>query len=332
MKPDKPFKTYSELIEKLRSVNGLQIDDVRFAENVLRNVSYYDLINGYKDCFQDKNERYLKGISVEYLFVFHEFDRSFENILMKYSLYVETRFKNILSYTLSQRFGVHQDMYLDSANFIKPKNAKQSNKKAKTLDSLREICAPHFNDQPSKHYNKYHNHTPPWILFKNANWALCADLYSLLKPAEKQEVVNQMIDIECKSDYKNELLSNSLYTVRKFRNKIAHPSKFITFLVPIRKTLLYRNLKQEFGCTLLKEIDFQSSTKGRDVYAMILSLLMLIGDPYRAGQFSREIQALLANLAADDAYDIWQRYSKVTGIPVDLVDRIKNYFVKKYGN
>lgn len=328
MNYDKPFKTYSELIDKLRSVNGLIINDIDFAEKVLRNVSYYDLINGYKECFQDKNERYHKGITIEYLFAFHEFDRSFENILMKYSLFIETRFKNTLSYTLSKRYGVHQDEYLASSNFTEPKNKKQIEQKTKTLKELKQICSPKFKDQPSKHYNKHHNHTPPWILFKNALWSLCSDLYSLLKKEDKQEIVRQMIDINC---YQNEhrLLANALYIVRKFRNKIAHPSKFITFLVHPHRSLIYRDIMDEFAGTLLKSSDFRSMNKGRDVYAMIISLVLLMGDPFRVAQMTKEIRVIIALLEDDNTLDIWQTYCSVTGIPVDLTDRLKAYLIKK---
>ena len=42
---DKPFKTYEQLLELLESRNFI-IDDKTFAIDVLKNISYYTLING----------------------------------------------------------------------------------------------------------------------------------------------------------------------------------------------------------------------------------------------------------------------------------------------
>ena len=47
LKIAKPFKTYEEQIELLKS-RGLTIKDECFARHVLQYMSYYDLINGYK--------------------------------------------------------------------------------------------------------------------------------------------------------------------------------------------------------------------------------------------------------------------------------------------
>ena len=47
---DKPFKTYEQLLELLESRNFI-IDDKTFAIGVLKNISYYTLINGYYHIF-----------------------------------------------------------------------------------------------------------------------------------------------------------------------------------------------------------------------------------------------------------------------------------------
>ncbi len=47
---DKPFKTYDEQIKILLSRN-INIPDYDFARMVLSSLSYYTIINGYKDTF-----------------------------------------------------------------------------------------------------------------------------------------------------------------------------------------------------------------------------------------------------------------------------------------
>lgn len=48
----KPFLDYSSQIRHLQN-NGLTIDNPEVAINILKKVSYYSLINGYKDVFKN---------------------------------------------------------------------------------------------------------------------------------------------------------------------------------------------------------------------------------------------------------------------------------------
>lgn len=47
--PDKPFKTYNEQISILKSRNVYIKNEVT-VKQCLTDISYYSLINGYKDC------------------------------------------------------------------------------------------------------------------------------------------------------------------------------------------------------------------------------------------------------------------------------------------
>lgn len=58
---DKPFKDISQQVEVLQN-KGLIILDPVLAENILMTVSYYDLVNGYKEVFIKK--RYILKIPV----------------------------------------------------------------------------------------------------------------------------------------------------------------------------------------------------------------------------------------------------------------------------
>lgn len=62
----KPFKTVEEQIEILKS-RGLIIQDEERALFFLKNNNYYELINGYKDFFidKDKTEQEKKDVDIE---------------------------------------------------------------------------------------------------------------------------------------------------------------------------------------------------------------------------------------------------------------------------
>lgn len=57
--PDKPFKTYNEQISILKSRN-VYIKNEETVKQCLTDISYYSLINGYKDLFDsDINGKFL---------------------------------------------------------------------------------------------------------------------------------------------------------------------------------------------------------------------------------------------------------------------------------
>ena len=66
---DKPFRTYDEQISYLKTCHGLDIHDADFARRVLRSISYYDIINGYKDSFME-GDKFKPHISIEFLYQF----------------------------------------------------------------------------------------------------------------------------------------------------------------------------------------------------------------------------------------------------------------------
>lgn len=50
---DKPFKSYEEQLNKLKMDYKLKIEDEKYALKMLRTISYYNIVNGYKECFME---------------------------------------------------------------------------------------------------------------------------------------------------------------------------------------------------------------------------------------------------------------------------------------
>ena len=119
----KPFRTYNELILKLEKDYNLKINNPEFGIQALKTISYYDLINGYKEIFL-LNGKFHNDMDLLQLFKFSVFDKDFQNILFKYSIYVENIFKTKLAYVLSKKYGVDIPRYLSLKNFIKLNHKK----------------------------------------------------------------------------------------------------------------------------------------------------------------------------------------------------------------
>lgn len=311
--PDKPFKNLDELVDILESRN-LIIENRDQAKEILLTFSYYDLINGYKDLFMI-NDTFKDNISLSYLNLFSMFDRTLQNTLFQYSVLVETSFKTALSYVISSKYGVFEDEYLRKDNYIRSNNSKT----IKLLEDIKQVYRQPYRwmSQPTKHYRKTKNHIPPWILFKNISFDQSIKLYEILRPQDKEEVCRFMLDFETDAEKQKELLKVSLNLVRRFRNKIAHNLKFISYLDPtysINKSLLKSS---RYECMF----DEQSYN---NVYSMIISLNVLVKNIFIKSHLNSSIVILMNSFKN---YDIIEYYCKKTGIPLDFEERIKRYTI-----
>lgn len=66
---DKPFKTFNEQIDILEKKYNLVIESREMAFTALQSLTYYDLINGYKDVFL-VNDKFKPGVSIGFLHMF----------------------------------------------------------------------------------------------------------------------------------------------------------------------------------------------------------------------------------------------------------------------
>lgn len=325
--PDKPYKTVDELISLLIE-RGLYIGDKQFAKEALSSLSYYDLINGYKNFFM-RNDRFIKGTSIEELYDFRIFDLEMQNILIKYSMLVENRFKNILAQYLAKHCGVHQDEYLD--NFHYAIGNKPKDKFDNTLKDIRDAYQKympdelHKIDQPTQHYVKRHNHIPPWILFKNVTFSSTIDLFSFLNGRAKQDISYELLGTRRPEiDYK--LALGCLYTVRKFRNSIAHNLNFIGFRLNTRQAVSRNELENEFLGTLIKRDDSKDSAKG-DPYSMILAMTLLLKESKLVSSLHNDIVQLMVRIPNE--YGTVAKYVKFTHIPADFATRCQDFYNDK---
>lgn len=125
---DKEYCTYEELLDILKSRNLIIQDDLR-ATHILKSASYYDLVNGYKECFMHESpvksnpnltvEKFNSETSIENLYTFYWLDRGVQNVLFKYSAHIENYLKNILSDIIAQNISVDDHEYLNPKFYFK---------------------------------------------------------------------------------------------------------------------------------------------------------------------------------------------------------------------
>lgn len=330
---DRPFKTYSEQIDILVNKYGLSVNSRDFAEIALKTMTYYDLINGYKDCFME-NEKFYPGLSIEFLYTFSFADKTLQTVLFKYSTIVENSFKSKLAYVLSERFGVCQDTYLDESNYYK------SNGKI-TFQHIKQHCVNIYDTsnprqriipQPTRHYVENHNHIPPWILFKNVTFGNSINLIKLFKRPEKEMLANLILPNNNLSyDEKISFILSALNIIRNFRNVIAHNLKFVTYKSikrPLSPKITIKYLPKE----LIGWSDYNKSCRGADdIYADILSIISVLGDECMVNCFCHELLDCIYVINAFEKQgrtDILKYYMNITNLPMNLEDRLNKYINK----
>lgn len=257
MSYDRPFLTYDQQIQKLENDYKLHSGDYDFAKKILSTISYHSIINGYKEIFTT-NGKLEYNMDISTLYSLYKFDRDFQTILFKYSVYVENYFKTKMAYLIAKNISEDHLIYLEESSTVQVNGkwqkrmhyispySKHKRSVTSTLKNLKGIYTNSPVDEPTLHYKKKHNHIPPWILFRNAHFTDIIDLYSFLNSNDKDEICDSYIPTSCGVPNRKEVIKNALSLVRKFRNKIAHDLKFASSRFPKKQTYNKRYCENSF--------------------------------------------------------------------------------------
>lgn len=331
--PDKPFKTFRELVEHLQHEHDLSVMDPVWAENALRVIPYYDLINGYKDLFM-VNDKFHQPMNFEYLYLFHAFDRQLQNVLFAFSNLVEDYFKNNLAYILAKNFGVFQNEYLSKRNYLTSKGYITYEKTYKQIistyiDKTGNKKAMDKIDEPTAHYAYKHNHIPPWILLKNVSFSNAINLFTLLRPVQKEELVNMIISAHLTTDQKIQILQYTLTLIRKCRNTIAHNLKFISFdCERYSSSLNHKSIKKFIPNELLSWQDIRNDVGIHDIYAYVCFSMALIPNSIEKRILLENLSIFLNSYTKDKNpvhQDVLDKYLHFTKIPTNIITRLYQY-------
>lgn len=323
---DKPFKTYDEQIDILSNKYGLEIKNRKFAVTAIQSLTYYDLINGYKEIFM-KDDRFLPDTSIEYIYSLYIIDKHIQSLLFEYSTIVENAFKSKLAYVIAENFGVCEHDYLDPENYFKSNNKIY-------FSNVQEACFNIFSGknpipQPTKHYCTYHNHIPPWILFKNLSFSKSINLFQLLKPNEKYQLVKLLVPSD-KVSYTDSVtfIINSLNIIRSYRNKIAHNLKFLTYKSPTN-SISPKTITKLIPKTLITWKDINKNHRGvNDIYAYMLCLLYLLQDPFLRSLFAGNLLNAFSGIEKTNNqkfHKAFSAYYQITNVPENFPVRLRNY-------
>ncbi|MEG2651576.1 MAG: Abi family protein [Eubacterium sp.] len=326
---DKPFKTYAEQMELIRSKNVL-IKDTEFAEQALRNISYYTLINGYKNTFlsEDGSERFIDGVTIELLYTIHLLDNSFNNILFKNILYIERSLKTKLSYIVGRDYSICCASKLDLDNlddYFHPNHYIQNRQRTNTLIDLRKSVDRCRHNTSTYYYKCQKNHIPPWIFVNDIPFGMAIRWYSILKSSAKDEICNEFIKEPLTLEDKKEFINNAFALLKDFRNGIAHGNK--TFAHIVSSNLPKRQSLQLSPEIITSESECNSIIENKNsIFSAIISIMILLNDPYLLFGFVKDFVSLFGFYEEEDSDFAGKTVYEVFGLPNDIAKRLFSYW------
>jgi abortive infection bacteriophage resistance protein len=277
----KIFLNYNQQIDKLKNEKNLQIDDILYAKEILRQTSYYSLIGGYKDIFKNPTtKKYKDGTKFEDIVELYYFDESLRQLFLKYIIKVENEIKSQLSYYFSEKYGESQNEYLNKMNYnyLGMKNQRD-------IDYMVKILEGYVFKPTSYHYinhaqNKYGN-VPLWVLTNALTFGNISKMYMLITQ-------DLQIKISKTYPYINEKqLSSLLKVLVKFRNVCAHGERLFTYktLDSIPDLPIHKKLSIELKGT-------QYINGKNDLFSVVIALRYLLADNWYK-EFIRELKSLI---------------------------------------
>lgn len=231
----KEYKAFNQQLGILRK-RGLIVPKDGRPKRFLEQENYYNVINGYKDLFLQKDindnplepEKYLQGTHFNELKALFLFDRELRILFLKYILIFENSFKTVLSHEFSRKYP-KANSYLDIKNYVND-NPK------KVLQQI-SILTKTIHDKVDKngaikHYIEDHGSVPLWVLVNYLTVGNLAYLYTILKNSDKNIIAkyysdkfNKQYKTETGLKFTSEDLSSALKIINLVRNKCAHDER-----------------------------------------------------------------------------------------------------------
>lgn len=289
------------------------------AKDILKNISYYTLLNGYKNIFsaEKDSDNYADGTTFELIYYVYWLDINLSNIILKYILLVEKSLKAKISYQVGKSIGVTEQDYLYTKSHYSNRNNKRN---TITSDLIKEFDDCH-DDSPIKYYKEQKNHVPPWILVNEIMFGLVQQWYSILPDKLKKNIANDYfydgLDY-ISQDVKLLFLPNALNTLRQFRNKAAHGTRIFNFKstrdIPWK---FHRNL----GNKMVNKQEYYYNIGKNDLYSVLIIITTLITEKNALNFWISELSHFFATheqqlILNKDIYQIF-------GLPKDFIERLK---------
>lgn len=222
LKPIKPFLNYEEQIRNLIERKGMVITDREFAASKLEDISYFALIDGYKNLFYNPMTRkYREGTTFEDIVALYEFDEKLRALIFQYLCHFEQKMRSLISYHFCDTYSERQEDYLDAAHYD---NSGATKKKIAGLIAILDREAKKNTDHEYVVYQrKTYGNVPMWVIMKTLTFGQMSKMYSFLTTSMKTK-----ISIHFEHVSEKELIQY-MKVLTLYRNVCAHNERLFSY-------------------------------------------------------------------------------------------------------
>ncbi|WP_249028893.1 Abi family protein [Tannockella kyphosi] len=231
----KPFKSIDEQIEILKE-RGLIIDDYEFAKKYLLHNNYYNVINAHSHfIYKNNNNNFIDNLTFKEIVAIHYFDKEVKSILFKHLLDSEKRFKSIVAYKFSEKYGSNDYPYLNVNNY----NPKSIFEVTSTIAKISQIIQ-RKKSKPGNsisHYFQIYDNIPFWIITNELTFGQTLHLYDHFDISLRNSIAKEFsLILEDNLEVEGvRITPDDLYTT-------------LNNLLEIRNILAHNNLMYYFKC------------------------------------------------------------------------------------
>lgn len=273
----KPFKTYQELIQKLRSKNMvIAPEDEATVVSLLKKYSYFSLVSGYKTLFKASDGNYFQGTTIDDILALYQFDEDLRDTFFHAIQIVEKNIKSLLSYSFVSKFGENQSEYLSAANYdclpgSKDEAKLQRQKEIKKLIStFVAVAMPPSEHDYINHQSRKHNNVPLWVAVKAMSFGSASKMYSLCFPAVQSGIAKEFTGLS------EAALAGMLDMLTRVRNVCAHNERLYDFSV--KKSRAIQNMPVHMSLGITKNPSGGYKQGKTDLLAALICFKYLLDD------------------------------------------------------
>jgi abortive infection bacteriophage resistance protein len=326
---DKPYLSIDNQLKKLSSEYNLRIEDIDVAREALSSISYYTIINGYKKTFlqPESQDKFRDGTTFAMLYALHWIDISLSDILFKYILLIEKSLKTKVAGVVSAEFGVDARSYLDFHNY-----SNYDQERSSLITYLKKELASPREHTPTHYYKETKNHVPAWILVNDIDFFHAISWYRHLKGNQKTAVASQFFTATNTSlDDKQKFLVKLTELLRAFRNQVAHGRRTFAFR---SDSSLPKDFQRLLPDGVVSKNNLKDSRKMHGLFAVMLTIPLLINDRYILSNYEYELNTLLHPYSEKQNAKMFLGKSmyKLFNVPEDVLDRIHKIYDFKFSN
>ena len=303
------FLNLKEQIEKLQS-KGLVIKNNKNNRNILFDNNYYNIINGFKDPFLDKNSDckvFRKGTTFDEIYCLYSIDRKIRNLVLEYSLIIENSLKTKIAHFFAREYGEYE--YLNCNNY----KFSSANEKTKTIALINSISLTINRNNKHPIYKHYvedkQTMIPIWALVSLLDFGTIREMYEDLQDKTQFELANYYtLNVNTMKTF--------VSTLNMFRNVCAHDNRL----------MMYRISNEKFAISdtpIHIDLNIKKNKSGnyccgkKDFFALIITFKYLLNEHQFSDFFEKltnffdEASKKIVSANMNDIY-------KLYGMPIEV--------------